>query len=94
MSEDRADVGGFEHAQGFVAGEISGSLGLGPLEMQYEELFADALADGVITAEERSRLEKAADNLDRGRSNDAAEVGDRLQVSDSLLKSLQRPKSR
>lgn len=68
MSEDRADVGGFEHAQGFVAGEISGSLGLGPLEMQYEELFAEALADGVITAEERSRLEKAADNLGLDRS--------------------------
>ena len=63
MSEDRADVGGFEHAQGFVAGETSGSLGLGPLEMQYEELFGEALADGVITAEERLRLEKAADNL-------------------------------
>jgi hypothetical protein len=63
MSEDRADVGGFEHAQGFVAGETSGSLGLGPLEIQYEELFGEALADGVITAEERTRLEKAADNL-------------------------------
>ncbi len=63
MSEDRADVGGFEHAQGFVAGETSGSLGLGPLEIQYEELFGEALADGVITAEERVRLEKAADNL-------------------------------
>src|SRR4051794_16945541 len=63
MSEDRADVGGFEHAQGFVAGEPSGSLGLGPLEIQYEELFGEALADGVITAEERVRLEKAADNL-------------------------------
>jgi hypothetical protein len=63
MSEDRADVGGFEHAQGFVAGETSGSLGLGPLEIQYEELFSEALADGVITPEERSRLEKAADNL-------------------------------
>jgi len=68
MSEDRADVGGFEHAHGFVAGEISGSLGLGPLELQYEELFAEALADGVITAEERSRLEKAADNLGLDRS--------------------------
>lgn len=63
MSEDRADVGGFEHPQGFVAGETSGSLGLGPLEIQYEELFGEALADGVITAEERARLEKAADNL-------------------------------
>lgn len=68
MSEDRADIGGFEHGQGFVAGEISGSLGLGPLEVQYEELFAEALADGVITAEERSRLEKAADNLGLDRS--------------------------
>ncbi len=68
MSDDRADVGGFEHAQGFVAGEVSGSLGLGPLEIQYEELFAEALADGVITAEERSRLEKAADNLGLDRS--------------------------
>ncbi|HXK20112.1 MAG TPA: hypothetical protein VNG33_20010 [Polyangiaceae bacterium] len=68
MSEDRADVGGFEHGHGFVAGEISGSLGLGPLEIQYEELFAEALADGVITAEERLRLEKAADNLGLDRS--------------------------
>jgi hypothetical protein len=68
MSEDRAEIGGFEHAQGFVAGEVSGSLGLGPLEMQYEELFGEALADGVITAEERTRLEKAADNLGLDRS--------------------------
>jgi hypothetical protein len=54
---------GFEHGAGFVAGEVSGGFGLGPLESQYEELFADALADGVITPEERQRLEKAADNL-------------------------------
>ena len=54
---------GFEHGAGFVAGEVSGGFGLGPLEIQYEELFADALADGVITPEERTRLEKAADNL-------------------------------
>lgn len=69
MSDERAEVGGFEHAQGFVPGEVSGSLGLGPLETQYEELFGEALADGVITADERSRLEKAADNLglDRAR---------------------------
>ena len=68
MSEDSADVGGFEHARGFVAGEISGSLGLGPLEIQYEQLFAEALADGVITSDERTRLEKAADNLGLSRS--------------------------
>ena len=54
---------GFEHGAGFVAGEVSGGFGLGPLETQYEELFAEALADGVITPEERTRLEKAADNL-------------------------------
>lgn len=54
---------GFEHGAGFVAGEVAGGLGLGPLEAQYEELFAEALADGVITPDERTRLEKAADNL-------------------------------
>lgn len=58
----------FEHAQGFVPGEISGGLGLGPLEEQYEELFAEALADGIITQEERDRLERAADNLGLDRS--------------------------
>ena len=54
---------GFEHGAGFVAGEVSGGFGLGPLETQYEALFADALVDGVITPDERTRLEKAADNL-------------------------------
>ena len=34
------------------------------------------------------------DKQDGGRSYGEAEAGDRLQVSDSLLKSLQRPKSR
>ncbi|MGE0327278.1 MAG: hypothetical protein AB7K71_07345 [Polyangiaceae bacterium] len=53
----------FQLGSGFTQGEISAGLGLGPLEQQYEELFADALADGVITSEERARLEKAADNL-------------------------------
>jgi len=60
---DGSDGLGFEHGAGFVAGEVSGGFGLGPLETQYEELFAEALADGVITPEERARLEKAADNL-------------------------------
>lgn len=68
MTEASRDVGGFEHEASFIPGEISGGLGLGPLEEQYEELFADALADGVITAEERARLEKAADNLGLDRS--------------------------
>src|SRR5688572_2089988 len=63
MNEPTGDSGGFEHGSTFVPGEVSGGLSLGPLESQYQELFAEALADGVITAEERSRLEKAADNL-------------------------------
>ena len=45
---------GFEHGAGFVAGEVSGGFGLGPLETQYEELFAEALADGVITPDEHA----------------------------------------
>lgn len=59
----------FRHSSDFTPGEVAGGLGLGPLEMQYEELFAEVLEDGIITAEERSRLEKVADNLglDRGR---------------------------
>ncbi|MEB2311915.1 MAG: hypothetical protein OZ921_19095 [Sorangiineae bacterium] len=58
-----ADAVEFEHGSGFTPGEVAGGLGFGPLEIQYEELFAEALEDGVITADERSRLEKAADNL-------------------------------
>ncbi len=59
----------FEHLSGFAAGEVAGGFALGPLELQYEELFAEVLEDGIITAEERARLEKAAHNLglDRGR---------------------------
>ncbi len=54
---------GFELGDQFNPGELSGGLGLGPLELQYEELFAEVLEDGVITQDERARLEKAADNL-------------------------------
>jgi hypothetical protein len=66
---DEAGASAFEHGAGFAAGEVSGGFGLGPLETQYEELFAEVLEDGIITAEERARLERAADNLgiDRGR---------------------------
>ncbi|HVU05252.1 MAG TPA: hypothetical protein VHE30_26070 [Polyangiaceae bacterium] len=53
---------GFEHGAGFEKTE-AGGLALGPLETQYEELFAEVLEDGIITSEERARLEKAADNL-------------------------------
>ena len=38
---------GFEHGAGFVAGEVSGGFGLGPLETQYEELFAEVLQEAA-----------------------------------------------
>lgn len=59
----------FATDQTFEQGEISGQVRLGRFEAQYEELFAEALEDGVITPEERKRLERAADSLglDRGR---------------------------
>lgn len=60
---EEAGATAFEHAAGFAAGEVSGGFGLGPLEVQYEELFAEVLEDGIITADERARLEKAAANL-------------------------------
>ncbi len=61
MSDD-ASAAGFDLGENFARVE-SGGLALGPLELQYEELFSEVLEDGVITAEERARLEKAADNL-------------------------------
>jgi hypothetical protein len=59
----------FATDRGFEQGEISGQVRLGRFEAQYEELFAEALEDGVITPEERQRLERAASSLglDRGR---------------------------
>lgn len=50
----------FEHGAGFEAGEVSGSVRLDKFEAYYEELFAEVIEDGVITAEERARLTKAA----------------------------------
>jgi hypothetical protein len=66
---EEAGAAGFQHGAGFAAAEVSGGFGLGPLEAQYEELFAEVLEDGIITADERVRLEKAAANLgiDRAR---------------------------
>src|SRR5262245_22336834 len=60
---DEEPTGGFEHGSDFAPGEISGGLTLGPLETQYQELFAEVLEDGIITSEERAKLERAADNL-------------------------------
>src|SRR5258708_38793921 len=53
----------FEHEQGFQQGELSGHLRLGKFEAHYEEIFAEVIEDGVITLEERARLNKAADAL-------------------------------
>jgi hypothetical protein len=59
----------FEQAAGFEQGEVVGNVRLGKFEAQYEELFAEVIEDGIITAEERQRLDKAADalGLDKGR---------------------------
>ncbi|HSC89095.1 MAG TPA: hypothetical protein VLC09_17555, partial [Polyangiaceae bacterium] len=53
----------FRHVADFAAATPSGGLGLGALEAQYEELFAEVLEDGVITSDERNRLVQAAKNL-------------------------------
>jgi hypothetical protein len=53
----------FEHAQGFEHGELSGNLELGRLLGYYEELFAEVIEDGIITTEERARLDRMADSL-------------------------------
>jgi hypothetical protein len=59
----------FEVASSFEAGAVQTGVHLGRLEAQYEELFSEVIEDGVITVEERARLEQAADalGLDRAR---------------------------
>ncbi|HEU4536468.1 MAG TPA: hypothetical protein VFS00_20225 [Polyangiaceae bacterium] len=59
----------FELERGFDPGEVSGTVRLGRFEAHYEELYAEVIEDGVITADERARLERAADalGLDRER---------------------------
>jgi hypothetical protein len=67
MSDNEAAV--FEYGAGFEAGELSGNLNVGKFEAYYEELFAEVIEDGIITAEERQRLDRAAESLglDRNR---------------------------
>jgi len=62
---DRVSLTGaaFEHGAGFDAGDVSGGIRLGKFEAQYEELFAEVIEDGIITEEERARLDRVADNL-------------------------------
>src|SRR5260370_5635318 len=71
-----SDQFSFEHEQGFQQGEISGQLALGKFEAHYEEIFAEVIEDGVITLEERARLNKAADalGLDRSRLRNLEEA--------------------
>jgi hypothetical protein len=59
----------FEHSASFSAGEIAAGVRLDGLEAQYESLFAEVIEDGVITADERARLDRAAAELglDRAR---------------------------
>ncbi len=57
------NIQSFRHSAEFTEVEVSGGLGLGPLGSEYEALFAEALEDGIITSEERERLDKAASNL-------------------------------
>lgn len=59
----------FEHAATFEQGEVSGGVRLDRYEAHYEQLFAVALEDGVITDEERRELDRAAAamGLDRER---------------------------
>ena len=63
MSDD------FEQRLSFEPGEIAANVRLGKLEMMYEELFAEVIEDGIITQEERQKLDKMADSLglDKGR---------------------------
>lgn len=62
MNED-GDRVSFSLGDDFQAATPTGGLTLGPMEIQYQELFAEALEDGVITVEERARLEKVARNM-------------------------------
>lgn len=69
MGNPANQEGAFVHSESFHAGEVSGNLELDAYEEIYEKLFAEVIEDGVITAEERQRLEKAAASLglDRAR---------------------------
>jgi hypothetical protein len=62
-----ADVS-FQHERGFEPGVVSGNVQLGRLEGYYEELFAEVIEDGIITTEERARLDRMADSLGLDRS--------------------------
>jgi hypothetical protein len=72
-------MGDFEHDESFEAAPLEGHLDLDRYETVYQQLFSEALADGVITEDERARLERAADELGLDRS--------RLMALESALSS-------
>ncbi len=53
----------FDIAPAFDPGELSGNVRLGKFEAYYEGLYAEVIEDGIITAQERARLDRAADTL-------------------------------
>jgi hypothetical protein len=53
----------FEHDASFEQAADAAGLDLDRYEACYQQLFSEALADGVITAEERERLERAAETM-------------------------------
>lgn len=63
MTNEDGERLSFSLGDDFQAATPTGGLTLGPMEIQYQELFSEALEDGVITVEERARLEKVARNM-------------------------------
>ena len=76
----------FEFSQRFELGEIAGNVRLGKLESMYEELFAEVIEDGVITQEERNKLDKMAERLGLDR--------DRLRRLESALQAAYEARNR
>jgi hypothetical protein len=62
-SSDPSTNDAFSHDACFERGEVAGNVRLGKYEAHYEEIFAEVIEDGIITTEERERLDRAADAL-------------------------------
>jgi hypothetical protein len=60
MLVDVDERGSFQHAPSFRGGAASGGLGLEAHEEHYQQLLAEVMQDGVITTEERARLDEAS----------------------------------
>lgn len=72
----------FRHARDFIPSVVGGAIGHGPLESKYEALFTKALEDGVIDAEEREELDRAAEEL-------GLDAGRLRRLEDALLSAYQ-----